>query len=64
MMSEPGRAMTSVSSEKSAGKQAEARSCRRCGAEPKLVSTMLDSVKGGTLRIFKCQCGERDWVID
>jgi hypothetical protein len=56
--------MTSVSSEKSAGKQAEARTCRRCGAEPKLVSTMLDSVKGGTLRIFKCQCGERDRVID
>jgi formate dehydrogenase maturation protein FdhE len=38
--------------------------CIRCGAEPKLVGTMLDSNKGRTIRIFRCQCGEQIWVSE
>jgi hypothetical protein len=40
------------------------RRCIRCGAEPKLVGTMLDSNKGRTIRMFKCRCGEQTWVSD
>jgi hypothetical protein len=40
----------------------EPRRCSRCGAVPKLVGTMLDSNKGRTISMFKCQCGEQTWV--
>ena len=37
--------------------------CRcTCGAEHKLVGTMLDSNKGRTIRMFRCQCGAQTWV--
>lgn len=38
--------------------------CPRCSAEPKLVGTMLDSNKGHTIRIFRCQCSEQTWISD
>lgn len=31
---------------------------------PKFVGTMLDSNKGPTIRIFRCQCGEQTWVSE
>jgi hypothetical protein len=40
------------------------RCCIRCGAEPKLVGAMLDSNKGRTIRMFRCQCGEQTWVSE
>jgi hypothetical protein len=42
----------------------EPRRCTRCSAEPKLVGTMLDSNKGRTIRMFRCQCGAQTWVSD
>jgi hypothetical protein len=42
----------------------EGRRCNRCGAQPQLVSTMLDSAKGRIVRMFKCQCGEETWASD
>ena len=42
----------------------EPRRCSRCAAEPKLVCKMLDSNKGRTISMFKCQCGEQTWVSD
>jgi hypothetical protein len=42
----------------------EDRRCTRCGAQPQLIRTMLDSVKGRTIRMFKCDCGERIWASD
>jgi hypothetical protein len=37
---------------------------RCCSAEPKLVGTMLDSNKGRTIRMFKCECGEQTWTSE
>ncbi len=42
----------------------EPRRCPRCSAEPRLIGTMLDSNKGRTIRMFRCQCGEQSWVSD
>jgi hypothetical protein len=38
--------------------------CIRCGEEPKLVGTMLDSSKGRTIRMIRCQCGEQTWIYE
>jgi len=38
--------------------------CSHCAAEPKLICKMLDSNKGRTISMFKCQCGEQTWVSD
>ena len=47
------------------GKKAiEERRCSRCDAQAKLVSTMLDSAKSRTVRMFKCQCGEQIWASE
>jgi hypothetical protein len=35
-----------------------------CGAQPKLVHKMMDSLRGLTVRMFECQCGERTWTED
>jgi hypothetical protein len=36
--------------------------CFRCGAIPKsVVRTLLDSRKGRTFLILKCQCGKEIW---
>jgi hypothetical protein len=34
----------------------------RCGATPRLAHKILDPRKGGTLRMYKCQCGQQMWV--
>jgi hypothetical protein len=38
-----------------------APSCHHCGEKPSLVRTMLDSLTGRTVRMFKCKCGEQTW---
>jgi hypothetical protein len=54
-----------VRTEKISGEERlEPRSCRNCGDEPKLVRTILDSVKGRSVRMFKCKCGEQTWASD
>ncbi len=45
-------------------KTIEQHRCSRCNAQPRLVSTMLDSAKSRTIRMFKCQCGEQTWASD
>jgi hypothetical protein len=34
----------------------------KCGAQPELVHKMMDPRRGLTVRMFKCQCGERSWT--
>jgi hypothetical protein len=36
----------------------EVPTCQRCGSKPRLISKMLDPKKGGTVRMFICECGE------
>lgn len=38
------------------------RLCNTCGEKPALVRTMLDSLSGRTVRMFKCKCGEQTWA--
>jgi formate dehydrogenase maturation protein FdhE len=45
-------------------KTGEPRPCPRCGAEPRLVHTVLDSNKGRSIRMFRCQCGEQTWLSE
>jgi hypothetical protein len=40
------------------------RLCDTCAGKPALVRSMLDSLSGRTVRMFKCQCGERRWTED
>jgi hypothetical protein len=40
------------------------RACNSCGEKPALVRTMLDSVTGFTVRMFKCKCGDQTWADD
>jgi hypothetical protein len=35
--------------------------CNHCGEKPSQVRTMLDSLTGRTVRMFKCKCGEQTW---
>jgi hypothetical protein len=37
------------------------RVCHVCGERPDLVRSMLDSISGRTVRMFKCKCGEQTW---
>jgi len=56
--------MNYFSSKKFAGPEThEERRCK-CGALPQLAYQMLDSGRGLTIRMFKCQCGERAWTED
>ena len=36
--------------------------CKHCGATPRLAHKILDVRTGGTLRMYKCACGEQMWV--
>jgi lysyl-tRNA synthetase class I len=36
--------------------------CKHCGAVPRLAHKILDPRSGGTLRMYKCECGEQMWV--
>jgi hypothetical protein len=43
---------------------AEGRRCPHCDSAAHFVGRMLDSVKGRTIRIFRCDCGEEQtWVV-
>lgn len=39
------------------------RTCSHCG-EPVRPQFMLDPVRGRTIQMFKCQCGEQTWFED
>jgi len=41
---------------------ATVRQCNECGEKLALVRTMLDSLSGRTVRMFKCGCGEKTWT--
>jgi hypothetical protein len=43
---------------------ANERRCPRCDAATRFVGQMLDSVKGRTIRMFRCHCGEQTSVSD
>ena len=36
----------------------------KCGAKPKLAHRMMDPTRGLTVRMFRCECGERSWTED
>lgn len=38
--------------------------CRSCGRCPSLVQNILDPLSGRTVRLFRCECGERAWDND
>ena len=40
------------------------RTCNTCGKKPSQVTSMLNSVTGRTVRMFKCECGEQTWTED
>ena len=40
------------------------RACGYCAKKPVLLRSMLNPQTGGTLRIFKCECGEQTWLED
>ena len=35
--------------------------CRRCGALPREVQTLLDSRKGKSIWLMRCSCREQTW---
>ena len=35
--------------------------CPTCAAYPRLAQSMLDTRNGRTVRLYRCQCGERIW---
>jgi hypothetical protein len=35
--------------------------CKRCQAIPRLAHKILDVRTGGSLRMYKCECGEQMW---
>ena len=37
--------------------------CKKCSAVPTLAHKILDPRTGGTLRMYKCKCGEQMWVF-
>jgi hypothetical protein len=36
--------------------------CIRCNATPTLTHNILNVATGGTLRMYKCECGEQMWA--
>jgi hypothetical protein len=40
------------------------RACNHCGEKPTLLRSMLNPQTGGTVRMFKCECGEQTWIED
>jgi hypothetical protein len=43
-------------------KEPDAIRCRLCNAAPQLTHKILKPRTGGTLRMYKCQCGEQMWL--
>lgn len=40
------------------------RTCSHCGEKPVQLRSMLDPVRGRTIQMFKCECGEQTWSED
>jgi len=38
--------------------------CERCGAQSKLILSMLDARKGQSIRIYECRCGQQTWTTN
>jgi hypothetical protein len=36
--------------------------CKKCTAIPRLAHKILNPRTGGTLRMYKCECGEQMWI--
>ena len=53
--------MNFFSNEFSAPKTLGKPQCK-CGAQPRVVRKMMDPRTGMTVRVFECQCGERNWT--
>jgi hypothetical protein len=53
--------MSFFSSEFSAPKTLDKPQCK-CGAQPRVARKMMDPRTGMTVRVFECQCGERNWT--
>jgi hypothetical protein len=53
--------MSFLSSEFSAPKTLDKPPCK-CGAQLRVVRKMMDPRTGMTVRMFECQCGERNWT--
>ena len=53
--------MNFFSNEFSAAKTLGKPQCK-CGAQPRVVRKMMDPRTGMTVRMFECQCGERNWT--
>ena len=54
--------MNYFSSDKFTGRKTIEDSRCKCGAQPKLAYQMMDSTRGLTVRMFRCQCGEQRWT--
>jgi hypothetical protein len=65
VMARESKLLTREESDKTIVKEtANVRRCPRCDAATRLAGQMLDSVKGRTIRMFRCHCGEQTWVSD
>ena len=65
VMARESKLLTREESDKTIVKEtANVRRCPRCDAATRFVGQMLDSVKGRTIRMFRCHCGEQTWVSD
>jgi hypothetical protein len=40
------------------------KACSYCDKKPTLLRSMLNPQTGGTVRMFKCECGEQTWSED
>ena len=40
------------------------KACSNCDKKPTLLRSMLNPQTGGTVRMFKCDCGEQTWSED
>jgi hypothetical protein len=56
--------MNFFSSDKFSGRKTREEPRCKCGAQPRPVRKMMDPVRGLTVRMFECQCGERSWTED
>ena len=54
--------MNYFSNEKLSGSRTSENIRCKCGVQPKLAYQMMDSTRGLTVRMFRCDCGERTWT--
>jgi hypothetical protein len=43
-------------------KEANQIKCRLCSAKPRLAHKILNVRTGGSLRMYKCECGDQIWI--